>query len=125
LPAERAAETGRIAASLKPITSPSMNSDLITAIALVKAALEGSLSNVEINLGSIQAQSPEDEAFLAQTRQRAAELIAQASFRRNTASGAGWQGWGAPGRQSGGGEGLLRSRLPVIWMVKIAAICHS
>ncbi len=74
--AERAVEVARIAAALKPITNPNMHSDLITAIALARAALEGALANVEINLDSIKPGSPEDEAFVAETRKRAAELRA-------------------------------------------------
>jgi glutamate formiminotransferase len=76
--AERASEVVRIAAGLKPITSPNMKSDLTTAIALAKAALEGALANVEINLGSLQPGTPEDEAFASETRKRAAGLKAQA-----------------------------------------------
>jgi formiminotetrahydrofolate cyclodeaminase len=51
-----------------------MASDLITAIALSQAALEGALANVAINLDSIKPGSPEDEAFVAETRKRAAAL---------------------------------------------------
>ena len=76
--AERVVEVARIATSLKPITNPNMNSDLTTSIALAKAALEGALANVEINLDSIKPDSPEDEAFVNQTRKRAAALKAQA-----------------------------------------------
>jgi len=76
--AEAAAEVGRIAASLKPISNPNMASDLTTAIALARAALEGALSNVGINLDSIKPGSPEDEAFVAETRKREATLKAQA-----------------------------------------------
>jgi glutamate formiminotransferase/formiminotetrahydrofolate cyclodeaminase len=76
--AERAVKVVRIAAGLKPITSPNMKSDLTTAIALAKAALEGALANVEINLGSLQPGTPEDEAFASETRKRAAGLKAQA-----------------------------------------------
>jgi len=72
--AEAAVEVARIAASLQPITSPNMASDLITAIALSRAALEGALANVAINLDSIKPESPEDEAFVTETRKRAAEL---------------------------------------------------
>jgi formiminotetrahydrofolate cyclodeaminase len=74
--AERAAEVAQIAAQLAPITSPNMKSDLTTAVALAGAALTGALANVEINLGSIKAESAEDEAFVSQTRQRAAALKA-------------------------------------------------
>ena len=74
--AERAEEIARIAAGLKPITNPNMKSDLVTATALAAAALEGALANVAINLDSIQPESPEDEAFVSETRQRAAALKA-------------------------------------------------
>jgi glutamate formiminotransferase len=74
--AERAVEVAQIAEALKPITSPNMHSDLVTAIALSRAALEGALANVQINLDSIEPESPEDEAFVAETRKRAEELRA-------------------------------------------------
>ena len=74
--AEKAVEVSRIAASLQPITNPNMKSDLTTAIALSGAALEGALANVAINLDSIKPESPEDEAFLSETRKRAAALKA-------------------------------------------------
>ena len=67
--AERVVEVAKIATKLKPITSPNMKSDLTTAIALAKAALEGALANVEINLDSLK-----DEAFVNETRKRAATL---------------------------------------------------
>ncbi|MGB9204778.1 MAG: glutamate formimidoyltransferase [Terriglobales bacterium] len=67
--AERVAEVAKIATKLKPITSPNMKSDLTTAIALAKAALEGALANVEINLDSLK-----DEGFVTETRKRAAAL---------------------------------------------------
>ncbi|MGA2674234.1 MAG: glutamate formimidoyltransferase [Terracidiphilus sp.] len=72
--AERAAEVARIAAALQPVTNPNMNSDLTTAVALAGAALKGALANVAINLDSIKPASPEDEAFVSQTRQRAEAL---------------------------------------------------
>jgi glutamate formiminotransferase/formiminotetrahydrofolate cyclodeaminase len=72
--AERAVRVAEIANDLKPITNPNMKSDLVTAIALAKAALEGALSNVAINLDSIRPGSPEDESFVASTRVRAAAL---------------------------------------------------
>jgi glutamate formiminotransferase / formiminotetrahydrofolate cyclodeaminase len=72
--AETAAETKRIAESLKPITNPNMASDLITAVALAQAALTGALSNVEINLGSMKPGFSQDDAFLLETRNRAASL---------------------------------------------------
>jgi formiminotetrahydrofolate cyclodeaminase len=67
--AERVVEVAEIAAKLKPITNPNMKSDLTTAIALAKAALEGALANVEINLDSLK-----DEGFVSETRKRAAVL---------------------------------------------------
>ena len=80
--AERAVAVQQIALRLKPLTSPNMGSDLTTAIALAKAALEGALANVEINLESIKLESikldvSEDEAFLSQTRKSVAALKAQ------------------------------------------------
>ncbi len=76
--AEGAAEVAQIAARLRSITNPNMSSDLTTAIALAKAALEGALANVEINLDAIKPDAPEDEAFVSRARKRAAELKAQA-----------------------------------------------
>jgi glutamate formiminotransferase / formiminotetrahydrofolate cyclodeaminase len=67
--AERVVEVAEIATRLKPVTNPNMKSDLTTAIALARAALEGALANVEINLDSLK-----DEAFVNQTRKRAAAL---------------------------------------------------
>jgi len=76
--AERAFEVQQVAVRLKPCTNPKMSSDLTAAIALAKAALEGALANVEINIESIESDAPEDQAFVSQTRKRAAELKAQA-----------------------------------------------
>ncbi len=67
--AEKVVEVAKIAAKLKPITNPNMKSDLTTAIALAKAALEGALANVEINLDSLK-----DEGFVSETRKRTAAL---------------------------------------------------
>jgi glutamate formiminotransferase len=75
--AEDAAEVTEIASQLRPITNPNMNSDLTTAIALAKAALQGALANVEINLDSLKKDSPKDEDFVNAMRQRVAELYAQ------------------------------------------------
>jgi glutamate formiminotransferase/formiminotetrahydrofolate cyclodeaminase len=74
--AEKVVEVAKIAAKLKPITNPNMKSDLTTAIALAKAALEGALANVEINLDSLKNDWPKDEAFVNETRKRAAALRA-------------------------------------------------
>jgi glutamate formiminotransferase len=72
--AEESAETTRIVSSLLPITNPNMSSDLTTAAALARAALEGALANVEINLGSLKPETPDEEAFRAQVRKRLAAL---------------------------------------------------
>ncbi|MGD0413822.1 MAG: glutamate formimidoyltransferase [Terriglobales bacterium] len=72
--AEKVVEVAEIATNLKPITNPNMKSDLTTAIALAKAALEGALANVEINLDAITKDSPKDEAFVTETRKRAVAL---------------------------------------------------
>jgi glutamate formiminotransferase / formiminotetrahydrofolate cyclodeaminase len=72
--AEKAAEVAEIAGKLRPITNPNMKSDLTTAIALAKAALEGALANVEINLDSLKKDSPKDDGFVAETRKRALTL---------------------------------------------------
>jgi len=72
--AENVVEVARIATNLKPITNPNMKSDLTAAIALAKAALEGALANVEINLESLKKDSPKDESFVTETRKRAAGL---------------------------------------------------
>jgi len=67
--AEKVVEVTEIANNLKPITNPNMKSDLTTAIALAKAALEGALANVEINLDSLK-----DEAFVTEAQKRVAAL---------------------------------------------------
>lgn len=76
--AEKAVEVEQIATRLRPISNPNMSSDLTTAIALARAALEGALANVDVNLGSIKLDSPEDESFVSQTRTRAAATRAAA-----------------------------------------------
>ncbi len=67
--AERAREVAEIIKKLTPITNPNMRSDLTTAMALARAAIEGGLANVEINLESLK-----DEAFAAVTRTKMAAL---------------------------------------------------
>src|SRR5246127_2110137 len=67
--AERAREIKDLAESLGPITNPNMKSDLTTAAALARAAIEGALANVEINLASMK-----DERFARATRERAGSL---------------------------------------------------
>jgi formiminotetrahydrofolate cyclodeaminase len=76
--AEKAVEVAQIAVSLGPITNPNMKSDLTTAIALAGAALQGALANVAVNLDSIKPGSTDEEAFVNETRKRAAGLTAQA-----------------------------------------------
>jgi glutamate formiminotransferase len=68
--AEKSAEVARIVAALTPITNPSMSSDLTTAMALTRAAREGALANVEINVGSMKPETSEEEAFAGQVRER-------------------------------------------------------
>jgi glutamate formiminotransferase len=77
--AEKVVEVAEIAAKLRPITNQNMKSDLTTAIALAKAALEGALANVEINLDSLENNSLKndslkDDGFVAETRRRALTL---------------------------------------------------
>jgi glutamate formiminotransferase len=69
--AEKAREVGRIAESLGPVSNPNMKSDLTTASALARAAMEGALANVEINLESLK-----DSAFAEEVRKRLAALKA-------------------------------------------------
>ena len=64
--AEKAREVLRILDRLGPITSPNMKSDLLTGAALARAAIEGALSNVEVNLESLK-----DTEFTTQVRSRA------------------------------------------------------
>ncbi len=67
--AERAREVAGIVEGLQPITNPNMKSDLTTATALARAAIQGALANVEINLESLK-----DSGFAAETRKKAAAL---------------------------------------------------
>jgi glutamate formiminotransferase/formiminotetrahydrofolate cyclodeaminase len=66
---ERAQEVLKISESLRPITSPNMKSDLVTADALARAAIEGALANVEINLESLK-----DAEFAGQVRGKVSNL---------------------------------------------------
>jgi glutamate formiminotransferase/formiminotetrahydrofolate cyclodeaminase len=68
--AECAKEVGDLATKLGPITNPNMKSDLTTASALARAAIEGAMANVEINLASIK-----DSKFVDATRKSAAALV--------------------------------------------------
>jgi formiminotetrahydrofolate cyclodeaminase len=72
--AEHSAEIALIADSLIAITNPNMRSDLTTSIALAKAALQGALANVTINLASLPSGSLEADAFAAKVRERLVRL---------------------------------------------------
>jgi glutamate formiminotransferase len=74
--AERAAEVAQIAGALRPISNPMMSSDLTTSIALARAAIEGALANVTINLDSMEPATSEDERFVLGARKRAAAIVA-------------------------------------------------
>jgi len=67
--AEKAREVSEIVGSLRPITNPNMASDLTVATALAQAAIQGALSNVEINLTSIK-----DAGFVSLIRSKLAAL---------------------------------------------------
>ena len=67
--AEKAAEIRKLVKELRSISNPNMASDLTVAEALCKAAIEGGLANVEINL-----QSLKDQQFVGETRKKAVEL---------------------------------------------------
>ena len=69
--AERSREVASILESLKAITNPKMASDLTVGLSLARAAMDGALANVEINLESLS-----DGAFLSEVRQRTAKLQA-------------------------------------------------
>ena len=67
--AEQAKEIAEIAEKLRPITNPNMKSDLTTALALARAAIEGALANVVINLESVK-----DGAFVEEVRKRVSAI---------------------------------------------------
>ena len=67
--AQRARQVAELAKILGPITNPNMKSDLTTSAALARAAIEGALANVEINLESLK-----DEAFVAEIRRKASAV---------------------------------------------------
>jgi glutamate formiminotransferase len=67
--AERAREVAQIVDRLKPMTKSNMKSDLATAAALARAAGEGALANVAINLESLK-----DEGFIADVVRRVERL---------------------------------------------------
>ena len=63
--AECAKEVRQVIESLRPITNPKMASDLGVGASLARAAIEGALANVEINLNDIK-----DDAFLVDVKKR-------------------------------------------------------
>jgi formiminotetrahydrofolate cyclodeaminase len=65
-----AREVLNLAQRLGPITNPNMRSDLTTASALARAAIDGALTNVEINLESLK-----DSEFIAQVRKQTSALV--------------------------------------------------
>jgi glutamate formiminotransferase len=68
--AEWADEVSTLAAPLRTKTNPKMASDLTVALALARAAVEGALANVEINLESFVTET----TFVADARAKIAEL---------------------------------------------------
>jgi formiminotetrahydrofolate cyclodeaminase len=62
-------EVASILESLRPITNPKMASDLAVGLSLARAAIEGALANVEINLEALS-----DGAFVREVRQKTAKL---------------------------------------------------
>jgi formiminotetrahydrofolate cyclodeaminase len=58
--AEEAAGLLKLLRKLEPVSNPNLKSDLQTALAMARAAIDGALANVGINLQSIK-----DEAFTA------------------------------------------------------------
>jgi glutamate formiminotransferase len=80
--AEKAAEVARIAARLQPITNPNMKSDLVTAVALARAAIAGAVANVEINLEAMQPDSAGSDAFVVRARSRLAAMKDEAASHR-------------------------------------------
>jgi glutamate formiminotransferase len=67
--AQKASEVADIVEKLKPITNPNMASDLTVAQSLAKAAIEGAVSNVEINLASLK-----DATFIQEMRSKVGQL---------------------------------------------------
>jgi glutamate formiminotransferase / formiminotetrahydrofolate cyclodeaminase len=70
--AQCAAGVAGLIPALRSQTNPRMASDLTAALALARAAMEGALANVEINLDALDAER--DAAFISETRAAAAEL---------------------------------------------------
>jgi formiminotetrahydrofolate cyclodeaminase len=68
--AERAQEISQWADKLGPMTNPKMASDLGVSKSLARAAKEGALANVAINL-----EGMEDAAFVADVKKRVTSLM--------------------------------------------------
>ena len=73
--AQCAAEVAALILALRGKTSPRMASDLTVSMALARAAVEGALANVEINLDLMDVVA--GAAFLAQSRSAVAALRKQ------------------------------------------------
>jgi glutamate formiminotransferase/formiminotetrahydrofolate cyclodeaminase len=73
--AECAAEVSALITGLRQKTNPKMDSDLTAATALARAALEGALANVEINLESFETEA--ESEFVADARAKVARLRIQ------------------------------------------------
>ena len=73
--AECAAEVSALITGLRQKTNPKMKSDLTVAAALARAAMEGALANVEINLESFETGT--ETEFIADARAKAAKLRMQ------------------------------------------------
>jgi glutamate formiminotransferase/formiminotetrahydrofolate cyclodeaminase len=67
--AEKSHELLALIDSLRPITNPNMASDLTVATALARAAVQGALANVEINVASIK-----DSDFISNIRKKTETL---------------------------------------------------
>jgi glutamate formiminotransferase len=70
--AQASAEIAALASFLRAKTNPKMASDLTVAIALARAATDGALANVEINLDSFEAGT--EGGFISDIRNKVAEL---------------------------------------------------
>jgi len=67
--ARKASEVAKIVETLRPVTNPNMASDLTVAGSLAKAAMQGAVSNVEINLASLK-----DATFIQDMRSKVGQL---------------------------------------------------
>ena len=63
-------EVSTLATALRTKTNPKMGSDLAVAVALTRAAVEGALANVEINLEPVAAEN----IFITEIRAKVAQL---------------------------------------------------